>query len=386
LIPHQNFRKADLAGLEDSREAEMKHRFTIFMLAMLVAALCVPPAWTQATATVKGVAKDQQGNPIAGATVEFANQETGQKYNIKTNKKGEYFSLGVAPGKYKVSLVNNGQVLFYFNGVAITLANEENEVNFDLQKEAASAKQRGQQQMSPEQKAQMEKAQKENATVKQLNEKLATATQLTQAGNFDQAIAVLKEATQIDPSRDLLWFKLGETYRAAAPKQTDPAQKSQMYNEAITAYQKALQLKPTSGAYLNNLGDAQAKAGKTDDAIKTFNQAAQSDPPNAAQYYFNLGAVLTNSGKVDDAIQAFDKVIATDPNKADAYYWKGVNMLGKAKTDASCKMTAPDVTSEAFNKYLQLPPSGPYADAAKQMLASIGSSVQTSYGKKRTKK
>jgi tetratricopeptide (TPR) repeat protein len=364
----------------------MKHRLAIFVLAVLVVALCVPPAWTQATATVKGAAKDQEGKPIAGATVEFANQDTGQKYTLKTNNKGEYFSLGVTPGKYKVSLINNGQVLFYFNGVAVTLANEENVVDFDLQKEAAAAKQRGQEQMSPEQKAQMEKAQKENTTIKQLNEKLATSNQLIQAGNFDQAIAVLKEATQIDPNRDLLWFKLGETYRAAAPKQTDPAQKSQMYNEAVASYQKALTLKPNSGAYLNNLGDAQAKAGKTDDAVKTFNQAAQADPTNAAQYYFNLGAVLTNGGKVDEAIQAFDKVIATDPNKADAYYWKGVNMLGKAKTDATGKMTAPEGTDAAFNKYLQLQPSGPYADAAKQMLASIGSAVETSYGKKRTKK
>lgn len=363
----------------------MKQRLMICMLAVLAAALMVPAAWSQSMATVKGKCLDVSGKPIVGATVEYANQDTGQKYNLKTNKKGEFFSLGVAPGKYKVSLIQDGKVLFYFNGVQVQLGQDENVTDFNLQKEQASAKQRAESQMTPQQKEQQEKVQKENATIKSLNEKLAAAAAAEQAGNFDQAIAVLKEATTIDPNRDLLWFKLGDAYRDAAGKQTDATQKAQMYNDAITAYQKAVAIKPNDGAYLNNLGDVQAKAGKVDDAIKTFTQAAQADPLHAAQYYFNLGAVLTNTGKVDDAVQAFDKAIAADPNKADAYYWKGVNLLGKATTDKSGKMTAPPGTAEAFNKYLELQPSGPYADAAKQMLSSIGASVETSFGKGKKK-
>ena len=39
---------------------------------------------------------------------------------------------------------------------------------------------------------------------------------------------------------------------------------------------------------------------------------------------------------------------------------------------------------EAFQKYLELKPDGPNADAAKQMLASIGASVETTYGKGKT--
>ena len=363
----------------------MKQRLMICVLAIVAAALMIPSAWSQSMATVKGKCLDAQGTPLAGATVEYTNQDTGQKYNLKTNKKGEFFSLGIAPGKYKVSLIQNGQVLFYFNGVQVQLGQEENVTDFNLQKEQAAAKQRAQSQMTEEQKQQQEKIQKENATIKSLNEKLAAASAAEQAGNFDQAVAVLKEATTIDPNRDLLWFKLGDAYRGAATKQTDATQKAQNYNDSIAAYQKALTIKPNDGAYLNNLGDVQAKSGKVDDAIKTFTQAAQSDPTHAAQYYFNLGAVLTNSGKMDDAVQAFDKAIAADPAKADAYYWKGVNLLGKATTDKSGKMTAPPGTAEAFNKYLELQPQGTYADAAKQMLASIGATVETSFGKSKKK-
>jgi tetratricopeptide (TPR) repeat protein len=135
-------------------------------------------------------------------------------------------------------------------------------------------------------------------------------------------------------------------------------------------------------AYYNNLAEAYAKSNKVDDAVKTYALAAQTDPSAAAQYYFNTGAVLTNAGKVDDAVVAFDKVIAADPNRADAYYWKGVNMIGKATLQGD-KMVAPPGTAEAFQKYLELQPTGTYADPAKQMLASIGASVEASYGTKK---
>ena len=133
------------------------------------------------------------------------------------------------------------------------------------------------------------------------------------------------------------------------------------------------------------MAEAFAKANKVDDAVKTYQLAAAADPTNAGQYYFNTGAVLTNAGKVDDALAAFDKVIAADPSRADAYYWKGVNMIGKATLQAD-KMVAPPGTAEAFQKYLELQPTGTYADAAKQMLTSIGSSVETTYGKKKAPK
>jgi tetratricopeptide (TPR) repeat protein len=365
-----------------------------------LAGLCVPPAFAQASGTVKGVAKDQQGNPIVDGVVVFANQDNGQKYTLKTNKKGEYFSLGVAPGAYIVTLYKNAddakanKELFHFNKFQVAL--DENTLDFDLKKQAEdTAKGQG---LTPEQIKQMQEAQekqkKEVNTVKALNEKLSAATAAMQAGDFDTAIAALNEANQMDANRDLIWFKLGDAYRLSLAKQTDPAEKAKRLESSVAAYQKAIQLKQgaenskdpnaskTLAAYYNNMAEAYAKAGKTDDAIKTYALAAQADPTAAAQYYFNTGAVCTNAGKVDDAITAFDKVIAADPNRADAYYWKGVNLIGKATLQGD-KMVAPPGTAEAFQKYLELQPTGTYADPAKQMLASIGAAIETTYGTKK---
>jgi tetratricopeptide (TPR) repeat protein len=376
----------------------MKKYSALIGFAILLLGLCVPPLFAQASGTVKGVCKDADGNPIADGIVVWANQDNGQKYTLKTNKKGEYFSLGIAAGTYNVTLYKNAddlkanKELFHFNKFQAQL--DENTLDFDLKKQTEeTAKGQG---LTPEQLKQMQeqkaKQEKEVNTVKTLNEKLAAAKTASDAGDFDSAIANLTAANQIDPSRDLIWFKLGDAYRMSATKQTDQAEKQKRLDSAVEAYQKAIELKqassskdPNAGAnlaaYYNNLAEAYAKDGKIDDAIKTYNLAAQADPTHAAQYYFNTGAVLTNAGRVDDAITAFDKVIAADPNRADAYYWKGVNMIGKATLQGD-KMVAPPGTAEAFQKYLELQPTGNYADAAKQMLATIGAPVETGFKKK----
>jgi len=247
---------------------------------------------------------------------------------------------------------------------------------------------------------QQAKAAKEKDVVKSLNEKLAAANTSMQPGDFDSAVNTLNEATQMDASRDLLWARLGDAYLGSAGKQTDAAEKTRRYAEAVTDYQKAIDLKQKSmeggtpkpddpkalAAYYNNLGQAQARTSKTEDAIKSYDKAAQLNPTGAAQYYYNEGAILTNSGKVDEANTAFDKSIAADPNKAEAYYQKGVNLINKATTDKNGKVIPAPGTEEALNKYLELQPSGPYAEGAKTMLQYIGGSIETSFGKKKSTK
>ena len=60
-------------------------------------------------------------------------------------------------------------------------------------------------------------------------------------------------------------------------------------------------------------------------------------------------------------------------------------MIGKATLKGD-KMVAPDGTADAFNKYLELAPTGSYAQAAKDMLASIGANVETGYKKQKATK
>jgi len=347
----------------------MKKHISLVILLAFVVGMCAAPVWAQFTGTVKGVAKDDSGKPIEGATVEIFSPETGKKVTLKTNAKGEYFSIGVPPGTYKFSLIKDGKVIDFFDKVPVT-AGEERQIDFDLAKERAQSAQKAG--ISEEQQKKIAEVQKQNETIKGLNAQLAQARQLEAAGNYDQSIAILQQAAQTDPNQDVIWGSLGQSQLGA-----------KKYPEAIESYQKAIAIKPTSGIYHAGLADAYARSGQTDKAVQEWATAAQNDPPNAGSYYFNEGAVLTNTGKVDEAIAAFDKALQVDPTRADAYYWKGVDLMGKATTKGD-KMVAPEGTAEAFNKYLELAPAGKYADPAKQMLATIGAPVETGYGKSKT--
>jgi tetratricopeptide (TPR) repeat protein len=381
----------------------MKKHLAILTFTLLFLALAAHTVAAQSGGTVKGACKDVQGNPLPDAVVVWSNQDNGQKYTLKTNKKGEFYSLGVSTGKYKIVLYRTAddlkanKPLDSVSNFQVTL--DENTLDFDLKQEAEKqAKGEG---LTPEQVKERQeladKQKKESFTVKSLNDKLTAAKTAADGGDYDTAIKTLEDANQLDASHDLIWFKLADYYRLSASKQTDKAEKDKRLGTAIDDYQKAIQMKQATppdkdkdpaatakalGGYYNNMAEAYAKSGKVDDAVKTYSLAAQTDPAGAAQYYFNTGAVLTNAGRPDEALAAFDKCIAADPTRAEAYYQRGVNLLGKATLQGDKTVAVPG-TAEAFQKYLELAPTGPNAQSAKDLLASIGSTVETSYGTKK---
>jgi len=345
----------------------MKKCLSLFTSIVLLLGLSAIQLWGQATGSVKGVVKDQTGKPVEGVTVELSSGESGKKYELKTNSKGEYSSIGILAGTYDFTLMRDGKTIDQITKVPVVAGAEPRVVDFDFTKRQVGP--------TEEQKKQAEEVQKHNEKIKTLNASLTQARQLEASGNYDEAINILTQASQVDSKQDLIWFSLGDAQRGA-----------KKYPEAIESYQKAIAMKEASndkahlGSYHNNLADAYAKAGQADKAMAEYNAAVAAEPANAATYYFNEGAVFTNTGKTEEAVVAFDNAIKADPTRAAAYYWKGVNMMAKATTKGD-KMIAPDGTAQAFNKYLELDPTGQYADPAKQMLAMIGASVQTSYGK-----
>lgn len=390
----------------------------IFCSAMLLCASV--PMWAQAMAQVKGDVIDQGGKPMVGAKVELKNLENGQKYNLKTDKKGQFFSIGISSGHYDITVydptgksVTQGPV---YKNVNITLSGNGSgqnqginmvEINFQqmMAQEAtgAPAPPPGQTpgKLTPEQQKALEAAakaraeqEKEANTVKSLNSMIASAKAASDAGNLDQAVQTMQQAVQTDTTRDVLWAQLGSYELAALRKPgLDKDGKTKLATDATEAYQKAIELcggaKPAPSckdvaSYHNNLGQALAANGKTQEAIAEYDKAAQLNPAGAGQYFFNEGAILTNIGKTDEANAAFDKAIAADPTRADAYLEKGVNLLAKA-TIKDGKVVYPPEAGQAIQKYLDLQPNGPQAERAKSILTQMGEKIETSYGKGKKK-
>lgn len=349
----------------------MKKRFALFLFLAILSSVFTVSAFAQ-DAQVKGVCKDENGKLITGAAVEILNNDNGRKVVLKTDKKGEYFSIGLVAGhNYKITLFgpDGTTPLWFVNKVPINVG--ENTYDFDLAKErAAAAKANG---MSEEQIKKNEEIKKSNEKIKGLNTLLTQAREQKKTGDYAGAVTTMEQAVAQDQTHDILYGELADDYSGA-----------KKYAEAETAYSKAIELAPAASkslpVYTSGLALAQARQGKIDASLAACDKTSELDKSIAGQCYFNIGAILTNQGNVDGATAAFDKCIAADPTKADAYYQKGVNLLGKATLGKDGKMIPVPGTVEALNKYLELAPDGKNAAAAKDLLTSLGSAVQTTYG------
>ncbi len=364
-------------------------------------------ASAQVTA-LEGVVKDETGKPIQGAIIKIERKDIKGNYQVKTDKKGHYGHYGLPIGTYKVSVEVDGKVRDSVDNVRSKLG-DPTPLNFDLhaaqQEKAATAaaNDAGQltkeqaQRMTPEQKAAFEKALKQReadlSKNKALNDAYTAGKDALAAKNYDAAVENLTKASELDANQNVIWSQLAEAYMGQATTKTG-ADQDALRQKGLDAYQKAIALKPDDAALENNYGLALVKAKKIPEAQEALNKAAQLDPPGAVRYYYNLGAVLVNANQTEAAGAAFQKAIAayeqakaagTPPaditkNFADANYQYGIVLLSKANTDPKTgKVTPVDGTVQAFQTYLEMQPTGPFADSAKGMLDSIGGTVATTY-------
>jgi len=371
-------------------------------LALTTAGLffCAYSALAQ-TATLEGNVKGEDGKPLQGAIIKIVRTDIKGNYQVKTDKKGHYLHAGLPYGMYDITVAVNGQDKDGAKGVRLPLPMDM-PVDFDLAKAAAAAASAGapgQQAaanqdatrgLTAAQKAEQEKALKEREEAmkknKELNDAFNAGIAAAQAKQWDQAIASFNKASELDPKQHVVWAQLAEAETNLAEAKKGPDADAEM-QKALDAYQKAIELKPDDPGYHNNYALALARAKKYPEAEAELNKASTLDPPNTGRYYYNLGALLVNAGQNEPAGDAFKKAIAADPNYADAQYQYGVYLLSKATIAKDGKVTPVPGTEDAFQKYLQLKPDGPFADSAKSMLATLGATVDTSYkNPKETKK
>src|ERR1051326_3640812 len=350
-------------------------------------------AFAQITA-IEGDVKGADGQPVKGASILIEREDMKGTYKgAKTDKKGHYIYNGLPIGNYTVSVVIDGKTADSVSKVRTKLG-DPTPINFDLATKVAQQQalqkaaetgtltkeqERG---MSKEQKEAYEKRAKENAEAikknKELNDAFNTGKEAMAAKNYDAAIQAFEKATQADPNQHVIWGQLAESYIELGNTKTGADQQA-AYEKGLEAYTKAVALKPDDAAYHNNYALALVKAKKITEAQGELTKAAELDPTSAGKYYYNLGAVLVNAGQNDAAADAFKKALAVDPNYADAHYQYAITQMAKATIDKDGKIQPPPGTIEELQKYLELKPDGPYAQSAKEMLTTLGGSIQTTY-------
>jgi len=161
---------------------------------------------------------------------------------------------------------------------------------------------------------------------------------LLKTGRVDEAITQFQRSLEMRTDSALTWFSLAEAL----------LQKGSV-DEAITEYQKAVQAKPDYALAHNNLGNALMQRGRADEAITQYQKAAQIKPDYALACN-NLGTVLQQTGKVDEAITQYQKAVQIEPDFASAHSNLGNALVQKGRVNEAIPQ---------YEKALQLTPDDP---------------------------
>ena len=368
--------------------------FTALAFAVFSAGLA-PRVAAQDTA-ITGLILDLNGKPWGDLGVTVVSDQ-GAKQETKTDKDGKYAFHNLRPGVYNITVQLPNQV---FQGGQIKLQSGQ-QVPADFNFKDIVAKQNPQ---YAEQVKKQEEEKQKFAGMKQHFEAGIAALDVAHQDKdklaklpadqrdpvkqdmTDQANKAVTEleaakaaSNEKDPNLQLIMARLGDAYDAAGRS-----------DDAIAAYQRAIELKP-SFAYYNNIGGIYGRAGKIDQATAAYQKAAEVDPAQAAQAWRNFGITMYNANKYKEAVEPLKKATELDPKNAQAWYLLGTVLVGSMGFKKVGDKDVPDVqpgTVEAYQHAVDLDPNGTWGQQAKQgldMLQQIAPGIATSINAKKKK-
>ena len=131
------------------------------------------------------------------------------------------------------------------------------------------------------------------------------------------------------------------------------------------------------GISYSSLGEIYIHNKKFPEAKEAFDKAAKANPSQAGSYLHNETIFFFQAGDAPDQLEAANKAIAADPARAMNYYFKGQALAGQATIDPKTqKLTLPFGCTEAYQKYLDLEPTGQFSAEAKGVLTAAGISIK----------
>lgn len=388
-------------------------------------ALAVAPAFAQTpapaagqptapTGKIHGKITNPTGAPQSGGTVSL-NQGAKEIVSIPVSETGDY-SGSAPPGTYSLIYRTPGMAADKdadkIDNIKI-VAGQDTAADDDMSREEyiKTLPEETRKQLE-EMKKHNSEALKANAVIKNLNADLKTVTTdihdadtahaaaVQQLGasaakadvaakeneiktqKYTDVVTLMEKDTQLRPQESVLWAYLGQGQMGL-----------KKYDDAETSYKKALELDAASkkprpdieGLVNAGLGEIYARTNKADQAQAAYDAAAKADPTKAGFYYKNEAVIFSQVGNTDAQGAAADKAIAANAQDPIPYYLKGQSLIAKATVDPkTSRIVLPPGCGEAYQKYLELDPNGPYSADVKGILDSAGQKINSSYkaGKK----
>jgi tetratricopeptide (TPR) repeat protein len=368
-------------------------RRLIHVLGALLFVLLLTATVSAQEGHVTGQVLDRDGKPWPDITVTMKS-DTGRTFTVKTDKAGKYSQIGLPGGVYMITLTNQAAGLT-FTEKQVVKPDDENVFDFNFKELLA------QQQVGPSAEEQKKREESQNLfkemqthfnagkaalddsdTVrKQMPTMTAdqkTAAQDTLNKDYQTAITELQQAEQGVQPKDVknhavVWSTLGQAYDRAG-----------RYDDAVSAYQKAIDLNPQASFYVDlSTATVNAALAQTDtsgldakvtEAGADCDKAGTLDPTVTARCWKNIGIVLSNKNHLDAAVVPLQKATAADAKDAQAWFLLGGALASQITTKqegTKLTYTFPPGLTDAYQHCIDADPNGPYAAQAKATLDGL---------------
>jgi len=300
----------------------------------LVAALIIAVPASAQTGMIRGKVVDAEGKPAPGVVIaiEFADGVT-RKFEVKTDRRGEYIQIGLAPGNYKVTATHE-KLGSQTASVRVNISKPV-EANFAFTPGASGP------------------SAADVAKATEIKKTFEEGVAASKANNHDLAIEKFTAAATLMPNCYDCYYNIGFAYIQKKDEK-----------QAEASWLKALEMKADYAEALNALATLYNNQKRFDEAAAMGAKAAAAGGAGggSADAVYNQGIILWNQGKIAEAKAKFEEALKANPNHAESNFQLGMALLNEGKV--------PDAIA-AFEKYLSLAPDGQFAAQAKAMLAQL---------------
>jgi tetratricopeptide (TPR) repeat protein len=313
----------------------MRDSKTFLTAAALVAALIVAAAPVAAqTGRIGGTVKDQNNQPIKGATITAENPSASpSSFTATTDGNGRYSIIGLRAGQWKITAVAPGFQPSSGNVGVKTIGAPMPPVDFVL---AAG----------PSGPA----GALAGVNTKELQAELQKAMDLANSGQHDAAIAAYNAILAKTPALTMINGQIAVVQRMKKD-----------YDGAIASYQKVLEADPNNDRAKIDIGMTYLEKGDFANAEKSLLEASQSTSANREVFY-NLGEVKFAKGETDEAVKYYQRAVDMDANWGKPLFKIGLARLQKADTAGAI---------EIMNKVIAVDPNSAEAAQAKALIEQL---------------